>query len=95
MAKLPRAVVPDTPHHVTQRGNRRQPVFFGDDDYRLYIELLGEHCRACGVVVCEKFRVHETLLMSLDCPPWVRRENSVSSPPGERDDEPDEPTLRP
>ena len=51
MAKLPRAIVPDVPHHVTQRGNRRQPVFFGDDDYRLYIGLLGEHCRACGVAI--------------------------------------------
>jgi putative transposase len=51
MAKLPRAIVPDVPHHVTQRGNRRQPVFFGDDDYRLYAQLLGEHCRACGVTI--------------------------------------------
>ncbi len=49
MAKLRRAIVPDVPHHVTQRGNRRQPVFFGDDDYRLYVELLAEHCRARGV----------------------------------------------
>lgn len=47
MAKLPRAIVPD----ITQRRNRRQPVFFGDDDYRLYARLLGEHCRACGVAV--------------------------------------------
>jgi REP element-mobilizing transposase RayT len=51
MAKLRRAIVPDVPHHVTQRGNRRQPVFFGDDDYRLYLKLLGEHCRARGVAV--------------------------------------------
>ena len=43
--------MPDIPHHVTQRGNRRQPVFFDDNDYRLYAELLGEHCRACGVTV--------------------------------------------
>ncbi len=51
MAKLGRAIVPDVPHHVTQRGNRRQSVFFGDDDYRLYVELLGEHCRTPGVTV--------------------------------------------
>ena len=24
------------PHHITQRGNRRQKVFFRDDDYRAY-----------------------------------------------------------
>jgi REP element-mobilizing transposase RayT len=30
MARLARLVVPDVPHHVTQRGNRRQPVFFSE-----------------------------------------------------------------
>jgi len=28
MARIARVVVPGVPHHVTQRGNRRQPVFF-------------------------------------------------------------------
>jgi len=37
MARLPRLVVPGYPHHVTQRGNRRQKTFFSDDDYREYI----------------------------------------------------------
>ena len=37
------------PHLVTQRGNRRQPVFFGDDDYETYKALLAEGCRAAGV----------------------------------------------
>lgn len=32
------------PHHVTQRGNRRQATFFRDDDYRLYIDLMSEWC---------------------------------------------------
>ena len=41
MSRLARIVVPGAPHHVTQRGNRRQPVFFEDDDYRHYITLLG------------------------------------------------------
>jgi hypothetical protein len=27
-------------HHVTQRGNRRKPVFFEADDYRLYRRLV-------------------------------------------------------
>jgi putative transposase len=30
------------PHHVTQRGNNRQPVFFSDDDRRFYLALLQE-----------------------------------------------------
>jgi len=32
------------PHHVTQRGNRRQQTFFCDDDYRAYLELMAEWC---------------------------------------------------
>jgi putative transposase len=34
MARLARIVIPGVPHHVTQRGNRRLPVFFSDDDRR-------------------------------------------------------------
>jgi putative transposase len=34
MARLARVVVPELPHHVTHRGNRRQQTFFGDDDFR-------------------------------------------------------------
>ncbi len=40
MARFARLVVPHVPHHVTQRGNRRQQVFFGDNDYRAYLDLL-------------------------------------------------------
>jgi hypothetical protein len=46
MARLPRIVIPQVPHHVTQRGNRRLPVFFGDDDRRLYLQLLAAASRA-------------------------------------------------
>src|SRR5271166_4059462 len=49
MARIGRFVVPDLPHHVTQRGNRREKVFFGDDDYALYRDLLQEACRREGV----------------------------------------------
>ena len=49
MARLARVVVPGLPHHVTQRGNGRQKVFFSDDDYRLYLLLLRESCAAAGV----------------------------------------------
>ena len=51
MARLARVVVPGIPHHVTQRGARRLETFFSDADYRAYIALLGEHCRAAGVAV--------------------------------------------
>ena len=49
MARIARFVVPGLPHHVTQRGNRRERVFFSDDDYALYRELLASQCRKQGV----------------------------------------------
>jgi putative transposase len=42
MARLPRLVVPGLPHHVTQRGNRRERTFFEKGDYALYRDLLAE-----------------------------------------------------
>ncbi len=51
MARMARLVVPGYPHHVTQRGNRRQKTFFCDDDYRYYTELLSEYCREYGTEV--------------------------------------------
>jgi len=51
MARLARIVVPGHPHHVTQRGNRRQPIFFEPSDYALYRDLLAEHCRKASVEV--------------------------------------------
>ena len=51
MARLARLVVPGIPHHVTQRGNGRARVFFGDADYALYRDLLAAACRAAGVEV--------------------------------------------
>jgi putative transposase len=51
MARLARIVIPGHPHHVTQRGNRRQPIFFEPSDYALYRDLLAEHCRKANVEV--------------------------------------------
>jgi putative transposase len=44
MARLPRVVVVDVPHHVTQRGNARQVIFRSDPDRLTYLELLRQHC---------------------------------------------------
>jgi putative transposase len=41
MARIARMVVPGLPHHVTQRGARRQRTFFSDADYGHYLDLLG------------------------------------------------------
>lgn len=45
MARIARVVLPGIPHHVTQRGNRRQTVFFGDADYAHYHNLITAGCR--------------------------------------------------
>ena len=51
MARLARVVIPGMPHHVTQRGNRRQPTFFDDEDYAAYLELMADGCREEGVAI--------------------------------------------
>ena len=40
MPRIPRLVVPGYPHHVTQRGNRRQKTFFHVEDYLAYLEFI-------------------------------------------------------
>jgi putative transposase len=48
---MARVVAAGVPHHVTQRGNRGQKLFFCDEDYELYKSLLKEGCRSAGVSV--------------------------------------------
>ena len=43
MPRLARTVCARVPHHVTQRGNRREAVFFADDDYRAYLAWLKDY----------------------------------------------------
>ena len=51
MTRIARVVVPGLPHHVAQRGNRRERIFFADDDYALYRDWLAQSCRRFGVAV--------------------------------------------
>ncbi|MCK4600747.1 transposase [Candidatus Bipolaricaulota bacterium] len=51
MARIARVVAPGSPHHITQRGNRRQETFFCDEDYRVYLDLMAEWCFRCKVEV--------------------------------------------
>jgi len=51
MARLARLVIPGLPHHVTQRGTRRQQTFFNDGDYAAYLERMAQWCGAQGVDV--------------------------------------------
>ena len=51
MARMARIVVPGIPHHVTQRGNRRQTTFFCLDDYRNYIRLLKKYSKRANTKI--------------------------------------------
>jgi len=51
MARIARAIAPGFPHHMTQRGNRRQQTFFSDADYDAYIDLMAKWCDHYGIDV--------------------------------------------
>jgi len=49
MPRVGRIVIPGCAHHITQRGNNRQDVFFVDADRRVYLELLAEQAERFGL----------------------------------------------
>ncbi len=51
MPRLARIVVPGIPHHVTQRGIRKQRTFFNALDYLTYLELAREHKDKAGAAI--------------------------------------------
>ena len=51
MPRVARTVIPGCPHHVVQRGNNRQDVFFVEDDRRAYLQFIRERCEVAGVAV--------------------------------------------
>ncbi|HYE41518.1 MAG TPA: transposase [Ramlibacter sp.] len=58
MARLPRLTVPGYPHHIIQRGNNRQAIFAGPQDYELLLALIDENARK------QRVAVHGYVLMS-------------------------------
>ena len=66
MARLPRIVVPGQALHIVQRGNNRQAIFFAEDDYRFYLEALGQSARKteCQIHVYVLMTNHVHLLMT-------------------------------
>lgn len=51
MPRLSRTVFAGVPHHVTQRGNRREGIFFTDEDREAYLSWLKEYCEKFGVEI--------------------------------------------
>jgi len=40
MARQARIIVPNSPHHISQRGNRGESIFFEKEDFSNYLELI-------------------------------------------------------
>ena len=51
MPRFARIVVESVPHHITQRGNNKQDVFFVDDDRKAYLRMLTEESAKYGLVI--------------------------------------------
>ncbi len=49
MARQARIVIENTLHHITQRGNRGENVFFEKADYQTYLDILLEQCERFNV----------------------------------------------
>jgi putative transposase len=49
MSRRPRIVITGWVHHVTQRGNHRQNVFYADHDRVVYLRQLGDVCLKWGL----------------------------------------------
>ena len=49
MARLGRMVIPGVPHHVTQRGNRRERIFFEAGDEQIYLDLMSAQLKRHAV----------------------------------------------
>lgn len=66
MARIARIVIPGCPHHVTQRGNHRQQVFYSDSEHEFYLMLLQKYISLYKIDMpgysLMTNHVHETLI---------------------------------
>jgi putative transposase len=51
MPRQARIILPGVPHHVTQRGNNREAVFFSDHDRRHYLRLRRDSAERHGLSI--------------------------------------------
>ncbi len=75
MPRRPRIIIPHVPAHIIQRGNNRQPCFFVDADYHLYLEWLHEYatCSGCAIHGYVLMTNHVHLLLT------PSKENSIAT----------------
>ena len=51
MPRIARTVCAQVPHHITQRGNRREDIFFTDEDRQAYLDWLKEYAEKYEVAI--------------------------------------------
>ena len=51
MPRAARVVIPGCPHHIVQRGNNQQDVFFVDSDREYYLDVLRKQSEKFGLAV--------------------------------------------
>jgi hypothetical protein len=51
MPGVARIVIPGVPHHITQRGNQRQDIFFTSGYRLVYLKLLMEYSTRYGLKI--------------------------------------------
>lgn len=51
MPRLPRIILPEYPHHLTQRGNRKSDVFLDTEDRQIFLSLVEEYTQKNGIKV--------------------------------------------
>jgi putative transposase len=51
MPRMARAIAVGCAHHITQRGNNRQDVFFVDEDREVYLQILQEQAGKYGLEI--------------------------------------------
>lgn len=51
MPRKPRFFIPDIPVHIVQRGNNKQPIFFAERDYRVYLDWLQDASVSWGCAI--------------------------------------------
>ena len=58
MPRRARLTLAGIPHHIIQRGNNKQACFYTEDDYRVYLNWLGDYAKLC------ECQVHAYVLMT-------------------------------
>jgi putative transposase len=69
MSRFARVVMPQCPHHVTQRGNERRYVFFTTADREVYLGLLKQYSELYAVEVLRYCLMTNHVFRVLAVPP--------------------------